>query len=74
MGPLSGKGRIWGTASPRYWASLDPRRPAKQTALILSTGRWVQPFITPDDPDAVEAVILGHSTAQTITDGPRPIV
>jgi hypothetical protein len=28
MAPLRGKGRIRGTASPRYWASLDPRRPA----------------------------------------------
>ncbi|MGD0684633.1 MAG: hypothetical protein ABSA03_05900 [Streptosporangiaceae bacterium] len=74
MGALTGKGRIWGTASPRYWASLDPRRPSKSTALILGTGAYVQPFITPDDPDAVEAIILGHSAAQTVSRERRPIV
>jgi hypothetical protein len=74
MGTLTGRGRIWGTASPRYWASLDPRRPAKRTALILSIGSWVRPFITPDDPDAVEAIILQHSTATSAADGRRPIV
>jgi hypothetical protein len=73
-GTLTGRGRIWGTASPRYWASLDPRRPTKRTALVLSTGSWVRPFITPDDPDTVEAVILQHSTAATVTGGRRPIV
>jgi hypothetical protein len=67
MGAFTGRGRIWGTASPRYWASLDPRRPAKRTALILDTGRRVLPFITPDDPEAVEAAIRGHSAAATVT-------
>jgi hypothetical protein len=42
--------------------------------LILTTGHRVRPFITPDDPDAVEAVILGHSAAKLVTGGPRPIV
>lgn len=56
----SGKGRIWGTANPRYWASLDPQRPGKESALILDLGRFVQPFITPDDPDAVERAIREH--------------
>lgn len=27
LGVLRGRGRIWGTANPRYWASLDPARP-----------------------------------------------
>jgi hypothetical protein len=57
IGVLTGKGRIWGTANPRYWANLDPGRPRKKTALILDLGRSVRPYITPDDPDAVEAVI-----------------
>ncbi|MGH9106336.1 MAG: hypothetical protein ACRDZX_10970 [Acidimicrobiales bacterium] len=52
-----GKPRIWGTANPRYWASLDPRRPSKPEGLILDLGRFVKPFITPDDAEAVEAVI-----------------
>ena len=61
LGALTGKGRIWGTANPRYWASLDPRRPVKRVGLILDVGRAVRPFITPDDPDAVEAIIREHT-------------
>jgi hypothetical protein len=57
-----GKGRIWGTANPRYWASLDPKRASKDVALVLDVGRMVHPFITPDDPDAVEAAIRRHAS------------
>ncbi|MER6980745.1 hypothetical protein [Streptomyces carpinensis] len=57
MSALTGRGRIWGTANPRYWASLDPRRPRKQAGLILDLGRFVRPFITPDDAEAVERII-----------------
>jgi len=58
IGAFTGKGRIWGTANPRYWAHLDPRRPGKKVGLILDVGRFVRPFITPTDPDAVEAAIV----------------
>jgi len=61
IGALRGRARIWGTANPRYWAHLDPRRPSKERALILNVGGRVQPFITPDDPDAVEQVIREHA-------------
>lgn len=57
MGALTGRGRIWGTADPRYWASLDPGRPRKKAGLVLDVGGFVRPFLTPDDPDAVEAAI-----------------
>ena len=60
MGLVSGRGRIWGTADVRYWASLDPRRPSKRTGLILDLGASVRPFITPDDPDAFEAAVRRH--------------
>jgi hypothetical protein len=69
--PLSffgGKGRIWGTANPRYWANLDPGRPRKQLGLILDLGRAVQPVLTPDDPDALVAEIARH-TDTPIADG-----
>lgn len=58
--PLSlarGRGRVWGTANPRYWASLDPGRPGKQYGLVLDLGGQVRPFITPDDVSAVEQII-----------------
>ena len=61
MGPLTGRARIWGSSNPRYWASLDPRRPGKQVGLILDLGRRVQPFITPDDPDAAEQAIRARA-------------
>jgi len=57
MGVFTGKGRLWGTASPRYWAHLDPRRPRKSTALVLNMGRGVKPFITPDDPTCVRDIV-----------------
>ena len=70
VGLMTGKGQIWGSSTLRYWASLDPGRRKKSTALILDTGRrWMLPFITPDDPAAVATVISQHSTAR-ITDGP----
>jgi hypothetical protein len=61
MSALHGKGRIWGTGNFKYWANLDPKRPGKSVALILDIGRRVMPFITPDDPDAVEAIIRSRA-------------
>jgi hypothetical protein len=58
---LHGKGRIWGTANLRYWASLDPGRPGKGAALILDLGHAVRPYITPDDVPAVEDIIKQHA-------------
>lgn len=58
---LRGKGRLWGTSNPHYWASLDPRRPRKNVGLIINLGTYTQPFITPDDPGAVEEVIRTHA-------------
>lgn len=59
-----GRGRIWGTGNPRYWASLDPRRPEKSTGLILDLGKAVRPFITPDDAEAVAEILSSHTGRQ----------
>jgi hypothetical protein len=56
-GALRGRARIWGTANPGLWANFDPERPKKKFALILDLAKRVKPFITPDDLDAVEALI-----------------
>jgi hypothetical protein len=61
IAPLTGGWRIWGTNDPRYWASLDPRRPTRKVALVLDVGAAVQPVLTPEDPDAFEASILEHT-------------
>jgi hypothetical protein len=69
MSAFRGKMRIWGTSNPRYWASLDPQRRKKSVGLILDVGRFVQPFVTPDDPDAVEAIIREHAPLTTEENG-----
>jgi hypothetical protein len=54
---VSGKARMWGTANPTLWASLDPQRRSKDRALILDIGSRIRPFLTPDDVDAVAQII-----------------
>ena len=55
LSALKGRARIWGTANMGYWANLDTKRPSKKEGLVLDLGKRVKPFITPDDPDRVEA-------------------
>ena len=74
IGAANGKARIWGTANPHYWASLDPQRPKKSVALILDLGRYVQPFITPDDPDAVAALICQYAGISVEDSGRSPFL
>jgi hypothetical protein len=70
-----GKPRIWGTANPQYWASLDPSRPRKELALILDLGGRVKPFITPDDVPRVEEIIKQRAGLADIPfTGPAPII
>jgi len=70
-----GSGRIWGTANPRYWASLDPGRPGKKAALILDVGRAVRPYITPDDVQAVQAILKQRAGLADIPEtGVGPVV
>ena len=74
LGAFTGRWRIWGTANPRYWASLDPQRPRKKVAVILDLGRFVHPFITPEDPDAVEDAIREHSMLSPASSGRGPFL
>jgi hypothetical protein len=60
MGALTGRARVWGTANPRYWASLDLKRPRKKTGFIVDSGGPVKSFITPDDPKRFEAALGAH--------------
>lgn len=71
-----GRGRIWGTSNPRYWASLDPRRSTKPSGLVLDVGHFVRPFITPDDCEQAEAVIREHANlgSSSADAGPAPII
>jgi hypothetical protein len=74
LATFRGRGRIWGTANPRYWAGLDPGRPHNQRGLVLDVGRPVRPLITPDDPDAVESCIESHSSAQVREPAEAPLI
>jgi hypothetical protein len=67
---LSGRGRIWGSTTLRYWASLDPGRRRKDTALILDTGHRPLPFVTPDDPAKAVAVITANSRVPVVDADP----
>jgi hypothetical protein len=71
-GALRGRARIWGTANPGLWANFDPQRPKKKIALILDLGKSMKPFITPQDPDAVEALIRDRSGLGPSTSTPAP--
>lgn len=60
MGWFTGRGRVWGTADPRYWLPLDVRRARKHTLLVFDTGRCVKPCVSPDDPDRVVELLRGR--------------
>jgi len=69
LSTFRGRLRIWGTADPRYWASLDPQRRKKSVGFVVDLGRHVRPFVTPDDADAFEVVVrrqagLGPDTGE----------
>ena len=74
MGAITGRGRIWGTANPRVWASLDPGRPRKRVGLILDLGAAVRPLITPDDPQRVMDAIHAHTGPGALRGGRAVIV
>jgi hypothetical protein len=60
MGWLTGKGRGWGSAHPRYWLPLDASRPRKDTLIVLDIGNYVRPAFSPDDPDRVLELLQSH--------------
>jgi hypothetical protein len=66
----AGKWRIHGSGDLRHWFSFDPRRPRKDTALVITLGNWVKPVITPDDPARVVAELAGHGIR--VTQGREP--
>jgi hypothetical protein len=74
IGLFTGRGRIWGTANPRYWASLDPGRPRKTVGFVLDVGAAVRPFLTPDDPAAFEGELRGHLPPGTIAQGSSTVI
>jgi hypothetical protein len=61
-----GKWRIWGSSDFRHWFNFDPKRPVKDSALVLyQDGANVRPVLTPDDTDRVAAVLSAHGVNVT---------
>jgi hypothetical protein len=71
LGALTGRARIWGTANPKRWASLDPGRAGKTVGFDLHLRGPIEPLITPDDPNAFETAVRGHVDAGVFADGRR---
>ena len=57
MGWLTGKGRVWGTASPRYWLPLDLTRPRRHALVVLDLGGFVKPAFSPEEPERVLGIL-----------------
>jgi hypothetical protein len=62
----AGKWRIHGSGDFSHWFNFDPRRPRKDTALVITLdAKRVQPVITPDDPARVVAELTGRGVQVT---------
>jgi hypothetical protein len=57
---LRGRWRIWGSGDLRHWWNLDSGRPRKEAALEIVLAGRIVPTITPDDPDAVAAILTAR--------------
>ena len=57
LGPLTGKWRIWGMGVPPFWFHLDGNRSSKTRCIALDVGGAIRPAVTPDDVDAVLAIL-----------------
>jgi hypothetical protein len=63
MGPLTGQLRIWGMGLAPYWFHLDADRPSKTRCIALDLGGTIRPVITPDNVDAVLAIVRERAHA-----------
>jgi hypothetical protein len=60
-----GKLRIHGSGDLVHWFNFDPRRPRKDTALVIYLDGRIRPVITPDDPERVAAELADHGVRVT---------
>jgi hypothetical protein len=57
MDYFSGSLRFWGMGLAPYWFHLDWERPYKNRCIILDSGEWIKPVITPTDQDVVWRIL-----------------
>ncbi len=69
-GLLSGRHRLVGISPlrPRNWFSWERGRSRSSVAVALDVGRLFRPTVTPDDPDAVVALL--QTSGRSPGDGP----
>jgi hypothetical protein len=65
-----GKWRIHGSGDFVHWFNFDPRRPGKDTALVIYLDGRIRPVITPDDPVRVITELKAHGV--NVTTGREP--
>jgi hypothetical protein len=65
MSWLTGKGRLWGTSSPRYWLPLEAGRANKHTLMVLDLGGKVSPAFTPDEPERARDLIERYRSGRS---------
>ncbi len=54
----TGSWRLWGTASPRYWFTLDLRRPSRDRIfLLVRRNTWMRIGFTVEDSALVSAIL-----------------
>jgi hypothetical protein len=71
IGAMTGRWRLWGTTTPRYWLNFDPARPRKRTGFVLESGRRPSPsshrtIRTPFAPRSRRAASLSRTATQTM--------
>ena len=62
--PLSGARsyRVHGPGWGRVWYPHDPKRSQRGVGVLVDTGGWLRPVITPDEPKKVLALIRAELT------------
>ena len=62
---VMGRWRIHGSGDLVHWFNFDPRRPRKDSAIVIHLDGVIRPVITPDDPGQVAALLAAHGVNVT---------
>ncbi|MGB8403367.1 MAG: hypothetical protein WCE30_04720 [Mycobacterium sp.] len=60
LSAMTGRGRIWGTGSPRHWFPLDMGRPRKHLLVVIDAGHSIKPCVTPTEPERFIEILRSH--------------
>ena len=57
---IAGRWRVVGTGFNRNWYNWDVSRHTKTRAIVIDTGAFIRPTVTPEDPEAFTTAISGQ--------------